>query len=98
MVELRIHRARHALTVAVFAAALAGCPAMYPEVGTSLHKAPADRVLDPPPPDELRWIHIVSARIPPRARDGRAWDQAFGSLPDPYAKLFVNGVELFHTP
>lgn len=78
--------------------AVAGCPAVYPEVGTALHRAPAGVKLDPPPPEDLRWIRIVRARIPPRARDGRTWGQAFGSLPDPYAKLFVNDVELIRTP
>jgi hypothetical protein len=77
---------------------LSACPAIYPELATNLHRAPPDRPLDPPPPEDLRWIRIVSARIPDRTRDGRTWDQLLGSLPDPYAKLFVNGKEIIKTP
>jgi hypothetical protein len=84
--------------VVVAAAPLIGCPAVYPELATGLHKVSGDQKLDPPPPEELRWIRIVSAKIPGRARDGRTWDQAFGSLPDPYARLYVNGKELLRTP
>jgi hypothetical protein len=80
------------------APALGACPAVYPELGTNLHKAPADRALDPAPPEDLRWIRILSARVPEKTRDGRTWDQAFGSLPDPYAKLYVNGKEILRTP
>src|SRR5690349_9801903 len=75
-----------------------GCPAVHPELSTAVHPMPQSRPLDPPPPESLKWVRIVSARVPPRARDGRTWDQAFGSLPDPYVKLFLNGKELFRTP
>lgn len=94
-------RIARALALPVFLASLlpqAGCPAVYPELGTGVHKAPPERVLDPPPPEDLRWVRIVSARIPERARDGRTWGQAFGSLPDPYAKLIVDDKELIRTP
>ena len=88
-----------ALTVAAFGVVvLAGCPAVYPELGTATRMAPAGAAIDPPSPENLRWIRITSARVPPRTRDGRTWDQALGSLPDPYAKLFVNDKELLRTP
>ena len=98
MLPLRVRLVLQALVLVACAGAAVGCPAVYPEIGTNLHKAPPDRPLDPPPPETLRWLRILSAKIPPRARDGRTWDQAFGSPPDPYAKLFVNGTELFRTP
>lgn len=87
--------------VAVSAAAaggLAGCPVVYPELATKLRKAPNDVALEPGPPADLRWIRFSSARIPPRTRDGRTWDQAFGKLPDPYAKLLINGKLVLRTP
>ncbi|MEJ7730137.1 MAG: PDZ domain-containing protein [Polyangiaceae bacterium] len=91
-------RIARALAALVALATLGGCPAVYPELGTGVHKAPPERVLEPAPPEDMRWIRIVSARIPERARDGRTWGQAFGSLPDPYAKLFVDNKELIRTP
>jgi hypothetical protein len=77
--------------------ALAGCPAVYPELGTRTRAIPAGLPLDPGPPADLRWVRFVSARVPERTRDGRAWAQN-GKFADPYAKLFVNGAELFRTP
>jgi hypothetical protein len=78
--------------------ALAGCPAVYPELAT-LTKAPRPGVtVTPPPPANLYWIHFTSARIPPITRGGRPWRTAPGSRPDPYAKLLVNGKELLRTP
>ncbi len=78
--------------------AVTGCSAVYPELGTRLSAVHADQKLDPPPPNELRWVRFVSARVPEQTRDGRPWSAAFGKLPDPYAKLFVNGVEVIRTP
>jgi hypothetical protein len=77
------------------AVALAGCPAVYPELGTRTHTIPAGQPLDPPPPSEMRWIKFLSARVPERTRDGRPW-QANGKA-SPYAKLLANGVEVLHT-
>jgi hypothetical protein len=75
-----------------------GCAAVYPEIGTRLSAVHEGQVLDPPPPKELRWVRFVSAKVPPKTRDGRDWHSAFGKLPDPYAKLFVNNVEIIRTP
>jgi hypothetical protein len=80
------------------ALALWGCPAVYPELGTRMSSVAPGRVLEPAPPPDVRWIKFVSANVPERTRDGRPWGQAFGKLPDPYAKLYVNGKELVRTP
>lgn len=90
-----------ALLLLVMAAApvcLGGCPAVYPEISTRTRKVTEGQELDPPPPEDLRFLKFVSGRVPPRARDGRTWDQVLGSLPDPYAKLLVNGQEILRTP
>jgi membrane-associated protease RseP (regulator of RpoE activity) len=79
----------------LLALGLVGCPAVYPELGTRTRSIPAGQPLDPAPPDELHWLKFVSGRVPERTRDGRAW-QANGKA-SPYAKLLVNGVELFRT-
>jgi hypothetical protein len=76
---------------------LLGCPAVYPEIGTRTRSVRATQVLDPPPPDDIRWIQFASAKIPEKRRDGEAW-RAGGKPPDPYAKLLVNGKELIRTP
>jgi hypothetical protein len=75
--------------------AVAACPAVFPELGTRTRTIPTGQPLDPPPPADLRWIRFVSARIPDHTRDGRTW-QANGKA-SPYAKLLINGVELFRT-
>ncbi|KYF53929.1 hypothetical protein BE08_42415 [Sorangium cellulosum] len=75
-----------------------GCSLLYPELESRLHAPPPDQELHPPPPEDVRWVRIVGARVPERTRDGRAWDPPEGgSLPDPYARILVNGVELFRT-
>lgn len=76
---------------------MCACAAVFPELSTRFEKAPALGTLDPPPPDDRHFVRVVKGRIPPRARDGRTWDQAFGSLPDPYVRVIVNDVELFKT-
>ena len=83
------------LVALVAAVALAGCPAVYPELGTRTRTIPAGQPLDPPPPAELYWLKFVSARVPDRTRDGRTW-QGNGKA-SPYARLLVNGAELFRT-
>jgi hypothetical protein len=85
------------LFVAVCAALLGACAAVFPELSTRFDKAPAVGTLDPPPPEDRHFVRVVKGRVPPRARDGRTWDQAFGSLPDPYVRVFVNDKELMKT-
>ena len=84
--------------IAAIALLLGGCPAFYPEVATQVRKAVVGQRLDPPPPENMRWIKFLSGRVPPKTRDGRAWDKGFGALPDPYAKLLLNRRELLRTP
>lgn len=90
-------RSRIFALVALAAMFVTGCPAVFPELGTRLKVAPKDAILDPGPPDGMYWIKFVGATVPEKTRDGRNWDQVLGSLPDPYAKLIVNGAELFRT-
>lgn len=93
-----LRRLRQLATLAPLALLLAaGCPAVYPELATRLRLPAPGQVLDPPPPEDLRWLRVVSARIPERTRDGRTWDQVLSSLPDPYARVMVNGKEVFRT-
>ncbi|WP_437808347.1 PDZ domain-containing protein [Sorangium sp. So ce1078] len=77
--------------------ATAGCSFLYPELATRLHEPPPGQELQPPPPEDVRWLRIVRARIPERTRDGRSWDPEAGGLPDPYARVLVNGEEIFRT-
>jgi hypothetical protein len=86
------------LASALALTASAGCIAIYPELTTKLHSMPSGQVADPPPPDNLKWMRVLSARVPPTSRDGRAWTDLLGSLPDPYVIVFIDGVELFRTP
>lgn len=74
-----------------------GCPAVYPELATRLREPVAGQVLDPPPPEDLRWIRVLSGTVPERTRDGRRWDQVTGSAPDPYARLLINDKEVLRT-
>ena len=75
----------------------AGCGAVYPEVSTPVRPA-GQRVLDPPPPDDLVFLKFAGATIPTRTRDGRQWDSVGGSAPDPFAKLLIADRELLQTP
>jgi hypothetical protein len=95
----RNRRARPLLSTLLLIALLGalGCPAVYPELATRLRAPAPGQVLSPPPPDDLRWIRFLSGRIPERTRDGRTWDQVMSSLPDPYARLLVNGKEVLRT-
>ncbi len=85
------------LAVAFALLLLSGCAAVFPELSTRFDKAPATGALDPPPPADRHFVDVGKGRVPPRARDGRTWDQAFGSLPDPYVLILVNGKELLRT-
>jgi hypothetical protein len=82
--------------VALLAGGLVGCPAVFPELGTRTRALPTGQPLDPPPPEGLRWLRVLSARIPEKSRGGRPW-QADGKFADPYVKVFINGKEIFRT-
>lgn len=79
------------------AGAATGCGAIYPELATRTEPVPKGRVLDPPPPQNLRWLAFESAVVPPTTRDGRPWGRMKEGLPDVVARLFVNDVELIKT-
>ncbi len=85
----------------VFAFALLGvapgCAAVFPELSTRFSEAPDLGTFDPPPPPDRYRLRVLSGKVPPKTRDGRDWDKAFGSLPDPYATIFVNDKEIFRT-
>lgn len=83
--------------LALAAVLLAGCGAVFPEVSTRFSEAPLVGTFDPPPPQDRHYLKVVSAVVPAKTRDGREWDQVFGSLPDPYVKVFVNDKEIFRT-
>ena len=55
------------------ATVLAGCPAVYPVLGTRTRPIPAGQPLDPPPPAELRWVRSLLEEL----RAGKlTWDLA----------------------
>jgi hypothetical protein len=77
---------------------LLGCGAVYPQLSTPVRTPPDGAKLAPPPPDDLLFIKFAGAVIPKRTRDGRNWDSVGGSLPDAFAKLFVDGKVIIETP
>lgn len=85
------------VVIAVAITVLSGCAAVFPEVSTRFDKAPETGALDPPPPGDRHFVRVIKGRVPARTRDGRTWDQAFGSLPDPYVKVLVNGKQILKT-
>jgi hypothetical protein len=66
-------------------------------VATPLRDAPQGIELEPPPPDDLLFLHVASADIPTRTRDGREWDEVGGKAPDPFVIVFADDEELFRT-
>src|SRR5258706_15147053 len=77
---------------------LLGCGAVYPQLGTPVRTPPAGITLAPPPPEDLVFVKFAGAVIPSKTRDGRSWDSVGGSLPDAFAKLFVDGQVILETP
>ena len=82
----------------IVALGLLGCGAVYPQLETPVRTPPGQVKLTPPPPDELLFLKFAGAVIPTRTRDGRSWDSVGGSLPDAFAKLFVDGKVILETP
>lgn len=82
----------------VLAVGILGCGAVYPQLGTPVRTPPAHITLAPPPPDDLVFLKFDGAVIPSRTRDGRKWDSIGGSLPDPFAKLSLDGKVILQTP
>lgn len=87
-----------AKSVLLLALGLAGCGAVYPQLETPIRPPPAQVKLMPPPPEDLLFVEFGGAVIPARTRDGRTWDSVGGSLPDAFAKLFVDGKVVLETP
>lgn len=75
-----------------------GCAMLYPELSTPLRGPVSEDHYDPPPPKDVVYVAIKSARIPPKTRDGRSWDKMGGAAPDVFALLFVDDVETLRTP
>ena len=87
-----------ALCVAAsFGVALTGCAFLYPERSTPLRGVVPEDRYRPPPPKDILYVSIKSARIPPKTRDGRSWDKMGGAAPDAYAVLFVENQEVLRT-
>jgi PDZ domain/C2 domain len=82
----------------IVALGLLGCGAVYPQLETPVRTPPGQVKLTPPPPEELLFLKFAGAVIPTRTRDGRSWDSVGGSLPDAFAKLFVDGKVILETP
>ncbi len=74
-----------------FALALTcGCSILYPEAATPLRDPPAGAEAKPAPPRDLLHLRFKEVVIPDRTRDGRSWEEANGSLPDPIARLVLD--------
>src|SRR5690349_6700603 len=88
------------MTKSLLAAAFAvlACGAVYPQLSTPVRTPPPSAKLMPPPPDDLLFVKFAGAVIPKQTRDGRSWDSVGGSLPDAFAKLFVDGKVILETP
>jgi hypothetical protein len=82
----------------LMALGLFGCGAVYPQLETPVRTPPGQVKLTPPPPDDLLFLKFAGAVIPKRTRDGRNWDSVGGSLPDAFAKLYVDGKVILETP
>ncbi|MGE5786858.1 MAG: PDZ domain-containing protein, partial [Myxococcales bacterium] len=80
------------------AAMVVGCAALYPTLSTPVRGAVSVDQYEPPPPKDILFVTIKSARIPVKTRDGRNWDQVGGHAPDPFAVLFVDDKEVLRTP
>jgi C2 domain len=74
------------------------CGAVYPEIAPPVKAPPPGRDVAPPSPSDMLYLTFTSAEIPSQTRDGRQWDSVGGSLPDPFAKLFIDDREIIRTP
>lgn len=66
-----------------------GCGILYPEASTPLRDLPRGAESKPAPPRDLLHIRFKEVVIPERTRDGRLWEEANGSLPDPIGRLIL---------
>jgi len=65
---------------------MTGCAAVFPEFATPLEPVPAGRA-ETEGPDDLLYLEVGSATMPPSAPDGRSWEKA--GLPDPMVRVFI---------
>ncbi|MBN1606065.1 MAG: PDZ domain-containing protein [Polyangiaceae bacterium] len=84
--------------VALALTAVASCGAVYPELRTSVRDVDEGDVVGGTAPRQMAYIEFERARVPPRAPDGRPWSEAGDELPDPVARLIVDGRTLIETP
>jgi hypothetical protein len=76
----------------------ASCGAVYPELRTSVRDADDSDVVAGSAPRQMAYIEFERARVPPKAPDGRPWGDTGDGLPDPVARLTVDGKTLIETP
>lgn len=76
---------------------LGGCAVIYPEIETPIRKPPETAEMQPAPPPDLFYVRITEVEVPPRTRDGRAWDRSGEGKADPFAVVYIDGKELFKT-
>jgi hypothetical protein len=89
---------RSSWVVALALTVTASCGAVYPELRTSVRDADEGDVVAGTAPRQMAYIEFERARVPPRAPDGRPWSDTGDELPDPVARLIVNGKTLIETP
>ena len=81
------------------AAVLFGCSSTAGSTSgwaTRIEPPPKGLTLDPPPPSDVYWVAIASAKIPARNSGGQLWDEV-GGWPDPVAVLFIDGKKVMET-
>lgn len=65
-------------------------------LATRLSPAPVGVALRPPPPDDVYWLRLKSAKVPVRTQGGQLWDD-LGAFPDPYVRVTLGGEVLFES-
>lgn len=76
-----------------------GCGAVFPRYTTTMRRPP-DGMRESgaltPPPDDVRYVSVVSAELPPSRTDGRTWDS--DGEPDLYVVIVRDGSEVYRSP
>ncbi len=76
-----------------------GCGAVFPRYTTATRRPP-DGMRESgaltPPPDDVRYVSVVSAELPPSRTDGRTWDS--DGAPDLYVVITRDGSEVYRSP
>ena len=79
----------------MFVVVTSSCAVIYPELATPRRAVATGQPLQAPPAN-VKWLCLDGADIPARTRDGRRWDGE-ETLPEPYAKVFLNSEPLLVT-